>query len=48
MEKTTNTEMLLGINKRKEIINTIKTRNIEYLDHIMRNSKRYYLLQNIL
>lgn len=48
MERATNSEILLRISKEKKIMKKIETKRIKYLDHIMRNSNRYNLLQNIL
>ncbi|GJQ86421.1 hypothetical protein Trydic_g10329 [Trypoxylus dichotomus] len=33
---------------RKKLVTTIKARKLEYVGHIMRNERRYGLLQNIL
>jgi len=41
-------ESVLGrINKLREVINTIKRRNLDYLCHIMRNKIKYQLLENL-
>ena len=34
--------------KEREVINTVKRRKFQYLGHLMRNEKRFYLLQSIL
>lgn len=44
----TNREVLERMEKEKEIMNSVKRRKLEYLGHIMRNEKRYGLLQLIL
>lgn len=47
-ERITNTEVLRRMGKEKEVLNTVKTRKLQYLGHIMRNESRYVLLQKIL
>lgn len=47
-DKITNIEVLRRMNKETEIIKTVKSRKLQYLGHIMRNEKRYILLQQIL
>jgi len=46
-ERITNTEVLRRMGKEKEVLNTVKTRKLQYLGHIMRNESRYVLLQKI-
>ena len=48
IDHVTNEEVLRRMNKQAEIIVTIKQRKLEYLGHIMRNEKRYGLLQLVL
>ena len=33
---------------KRQVINTVKIRKLQYLGHLMRNEKRFYLLQSIL
>lgn len=47
VDKVTNMEVLRRMGKEKEILQTIQVRKIQYLGHIMRNSK-YQLLQVIM
>ena len=47
-QKVTNVEVLRRVNKRTELINTVMCRKLQYFGHIMRNQKRYELLQLIL
>lgn len=43
-----NEEVLHRINKQQEIVNTIKIRKLEYLEHIMRDNEHYGLVQLML
>uniref|UniRef100_A0A8D8UV31 Uncharacterized protein n=1 Tax=Cacopsylla melanoneura TaxID=428564 RepID=A0A8D8UV31_9HEMI len=47
-QKITNTEVLRRMNTKPELLKIVKCRKLQYLGHIMRNSDRYYLLQQIL
>jgi len=42
-----NATVLQKMQKKKELLMTIKTRKLEYLGHIVRNNQRYRLLQLI-
>uniref|UniRef100_A0A8D8RH83 Uncharacterized protein n=1 Tax=Cacopsylla melanoneura TaxID=428564 RepID=A0A8D8RH83_9HEMI len=41
MDKVSNERLIQRMNKEKEIVNTIKTRKLQYLGHISRNPERY-------
>lgn len=47
-DRVSNVCVLQRMQKEKELLNTIKTRQLEYLGHIMRNNNRYGFLQLIL
>ncbi|KAH1023976.1 hypothetical protein HUJ05_003545 [Dendroctonus ponderosae] len=47
-ERITNTEVLIKMGKETEVLNTVETRKLQYLGHIMRNESKYVLLQKIL
>lgn len=47
-DRITNVEVLRRVNKKRELLNIVKCRKLEYLGHIMRNPSRYDLLQLIL
>ncbi|RZF39011.1 hypothetical protein LSTR_LSTR014707 [Laodelphax striatellus] len=48
VDRITNQEILSRMRKGKELLPMIKSRKLEYLGHIMRNTERYQLLQVIL
>uniref|UniRef100_A0A8D8UG11 Uncharacterized protein n=1 Tax=Cacopsylla melanoneura TaxID=428564 RepID=A0A8D8UG11_9HEMI len=41
VDKVSNERVIQRMNKEKEIVNTIKTRKLQYLGHISRNPERY-------
>lgn len=47
-DRLSNMCILQTIQKKKELLRTIKIRKLEYLGHIMRNNQKYRLLQLIL
>ena len=46
-DKVTNDEVMRRMGKRKEILNTVKIRKLQYLGHVMRGEK-YHLLQLVI
>ncbi|CAG9835277.1 unnamed protein product [Diabrotica balteata] len=46
-EHVTNNKVIRRINKRMEVLETIKTQKLQYLGHVMRN-ERYNLVQLII
>ncbi|KAH1010957.1 hypothetical protein HUJ04_000408 [Dendroctonus ponderosae] len=47
-DHVTNSEVLRTIAKEKEVVNTVKIQKLQSLGHIMRNDRRFHLLQTIL
>jgi len=43
--RITNQKVLERMGNEKEVLTTIKTRKLEYMGHIVRNSQRYKILQ---
>ncbi|KAJ8896379.1 hypothetical protein PR048_001723 [Dryococelus australis] len=48
IDRVTDVEILRRMKKYKEVLTAVKTRKLQYLDHITRNESRYQLLQSIL
>ena len=48
IKKVTNLEVMRRMNTTPQLIKIVKCRQLQYLGHIMRNTKRYDLLQKIL
>uniref|UniRef100_A0A8D8LDN3 Endonuclease-reverse transcriptase n=1 Tax=Cacopsylla melanoneura TaxID=428564 RepID=A0A8D8LDN3_9HEMI len=48
VDKVTNIEILNRFRKTVEIVNTIKTRKLQYLGHISRHPERYSILHTVL
>lgn len=47
-EHMSNVEVLSRMNKEREVINTVKSRKLEYFEHILKHPEKYQLLKIVL